>query len=205
MASIARRRRVRRVIVSGMTTTTANGNATSSGRWILRRWPSAVGLVVAVTALLLIHDRQTAAVSVGVATLCYLGAAALDRPWVAWAGVPAGSVLVPAGELLGLHWWGVFGIVAVVLVVLGLVLGVPRRPLTAQVLAMAGYGALAVTALFIAPTAGVVLAGAALACHAIWDAVHYRRNIVVPRSLAEFCMFLDVPLGVGLVVIGLLG
>ena len=143
--------------------------------------------------------------TVGVATLCYLGAAALDRRWVAWVGVPAGSLLVPIGELLGLKWWGAVGIVAVVLVVLGLVLGVPRRPLTAQTVAMAGYGVLAVTALFVAPTAGVVLAGLVLACHAIWDAVHHRRDAVVPRSLAEFCMFLDVPLGGGLVVIGLLG
>lgn len=188
-----------------MTTAISNGERTSYGRLVLRRWPSAVGLLTAVAALVLVHDRETAAISVGVATLCYLGAAALDRRWVAWAGIVVGSVLVPVGELVGLRWWGAFGIVAAALVVIGLVLGVPRRPLTAQAVAMAGYGVLAVTALFVAPTAGLVLAGVVLACHAIWDAVHYRRNTVVLRSLAEFCMFLDVPLGGGLVVIGLLG
>jgi hypothetical protein len=35
--------------------------------------------------------------------------------------------------------------------------------------------------------------------------VHYRRNEVVPRSLAEACMLLDVPLGLGLVVLALVG
>ncbi len=34
---------------------------------------------------------------------------------------------------------------------------------------------------------------------------HYRRDQVVPRSLAEFCMLLDVPLGVGFVVLAVLG
>jgi hypothetical protein len=49
------------------------------------------------------------------------------------------------------------------------------------------------------------LAGAALASHAGWDLVHYRRDAVVARSLAEFCMLLDVPLGVGLIVLALAG
>jgi hypothetical protein len=35
--------------------------------------------------------------------------------------------------------------------------------------------------------------------------VHYRRGIVVPRSLAEACVALDVPLGLGIVVLGLTG
>jgi hypothetical protein len=51
----------------------------------------------------------------------------------------------------------------------------------------------------------MVLAGLALASHAVWDAIHYRRAAVVPRSLAEFCMLLDVPLGLGAVVLALIG
>ncbi|MFC8907015.1 hypothetical protein [Micromonospora sp. NPDC057140] len=60
---------------------------------------------------------------------------------------------------------------------------------------------LAVTAVLVAPRVGLVLAGLALAAHGIWDVVHYRRNEVVPRSLAEFCVLLDVPLGVGFLVL----
>jgi len=67
------------------------------------------------------------------------------------------------------------------------------------------FGGLAVTALFLAPRLGLVLAGVVLASHAGWDVVHYRRDQVVPRSLAEFCMLLDVPLGVGFVVLAVLG
>ena len=69
----------------------------------------------------------------------------------------------------------------------------------------AAYGGVALTALAINPRAGVVLGGLALAAHAGWDAVHYRRGIVVPRSLAEACVALDVPLGLGIVVLGLTG
>ncbi len=76
--------------------------------------------------------------------------------------------------------------------------------LTAQTLALVAYGGLAVVALFLAPRAGLVLAGAALAFHAGWDVVHYRRNQVVPRSLSEFCMWLDVPLGVGAILLAII-
>ncbi len=68
-----------------------------------------------------------------------------------------------------------------------------------------GVRRVAATALFLAPRLGLVLVGVVLASHAVWDAVHYRRDQVVPRSLAEFCMMLDVPLGVGFVVLAVLG
>jgi hypothetical protein len=41
--------------------------------------------------------------------------------------------------------------------------------------------------------------------HAIWDVIYYRRNAVVPRSLAEACIFFDVPLGVAIIVLALAG
>jgi len=50
-----------------------------------------------------------------------------------------------------------------------------------------------------------VLASLALITHAVWDVRHYRKNAVVPRSLAEFCMFFDVPLGVAVIVLVLAG
>lgn len=62
-----------------------------------------------------------------------------------------------------------------------------------------------VAALLLAPRAGLVLAGVVLAGHSAWDVVHYRRNRVVHRSLAEFCVLLDVPLGVGAVVLAVAG
>lgn len=66
--------------------------------------------------------------------------------------------------------------------------------------ALVGFGGAAVAGLFIAPRAGLVLAAIALASHAVWDVIHYRRRQVVPRSLAEFCFVLDVPLSVGAII-----
>jgi hypothetical protein len=43
----------------------------------------------------------------------------------------------------------------------------------------------------------------ALAGHGAWGVVHYRRHQVLHRSLAEFCVLLDVPLGVGAIVLAI--
>lgn len=182
-----------------MTTTTAN--RTRWTRTLLHHWPSVLGLLAAGFQIATGATRETVAITVSVATLCYLGAAALNRPWIAWAGIVGGSLVVMASELAGLAWWAAIGIAAAALVAIGLTGRAPRPALTAQTAALLGFGGLAVVALFIAPRIGMVLAGLALASHAGWDFVYYRRNAVVPRSLAEFCMLLDVPLGLAVVVL----
>ena len=190
-----------------MSTSTSAAAPVGAPRWqpVLHRWPSALGLLGAASILATGADRETLAIAVCVAALCYLGAAALGRPWVAWAGIVGASVVVVASELVALVWWAGIGIAALTLVVAGRLGRASRPALTAQTAALLVFGALAVTALFLAPRLGLVLAGVVLASHAGWDAVHYRRDQVVPRSLAEFCMLLDVPLGVGFVVLAVLG
>jgi hypothetical protein len=178
---------------------------TSPPRALARRWPAAAGLLAAVLMLAFTVDRQTVTISLTVAALCYLGAAALGRRWVAWAGVAVFSVPVVVAELIGVPWWVATAVVAAALLITGLVIGVPRPPVLAQTVAALAYGGVAVAALSLPADAGLLLAGLALAAHAGWDAVHYRRDAVVPRSLAEACMFFDVPLGVGAVVIALTG
>jgi hypothetical protein len=172
---------------------------------ILHRWPSALGLTVAALNLALGPDTETVATVIGVAVVCYLAAAGLDRRWVAWAGCVVFSLVVVASQAIGLAWWAVSGIVALALVVAGLFLRVPRAPLAAQTAALIGYGGVAVAALFLAPRVGLALAGVALVGHSVWDVIHYRRNQVVHRSLAEFCVLLDVPLGVGAIVLAIAG
>src|SRR2546423_963016 len=82
--------------------------------------------------------------------------------------------------------------------------GAPRPPLTAQTAALLGYGGLAVATLFVVPTtAGLLLAGLVLASHGVWDIVHWWRDRVVSRSLAEFCVMLGIPLGLGAVAGGI--
>ncbi|RSM56736.1 hypothetical protein DMB66_33370 [Actinoplanes sp. ATCC 53533] len=189
-----------------MTNPTPVTASAETSRWqhVLHRWPSALGLAAAAGQLATGGNRDSVAIVVGVATLCYLGAAALRRRWVAWAGVAGGSLVVAASELAGLAWWVGLGGVALVLIVAGLLGRAPRPALTAQTAALLGYGGLAVAALYFAPRAGLVLAGVVLAGHAGWDLIHYRRDQVVPRSLAEFCMLLDLPLGVGAIVIAVI-
>jgi hypothetical protein len=170
-----------------------------------RRWPIVLGLLAAAVAFLAGGDRDTVITALFVALTCYLAAAALDRPWVAWAAVPIASVAVTAGRFLDIDPWFVIGGASIALVVVGLLRHAARPALTAQSLAMLGYGGAAVLALAVSPVVGAVLASLALITHAIWDVLHYRRNAVVPRSLSEFCMFFDVPLGVAVIILVLAG
>jgi hypothetical protein len=169
-------------------------------------WPAALGLAAAAVQLATDPDTETIATVISIAVLCYLAAAAFDRRWVAWAG---GLVFVPVvvpSQFVGLAWWVVPGVVALALVVTGLLLRVPGPPLAAQTAALIGYGGFAVAVLLLAPPrAGLALAGVALAAHGVWDVIHYRRNRVVHRSLAEFCIVLDVPLGIGAIVLAAIG
>ncbi|WP_159796056.1 hypothetical protein [Puerhibacterium puerhi] len=138
-------------------------------------------------------SATTPATAVGVAALCYLAAAASGRRWASWAAVPVASALPFLAEVLGVPRWTAIAAAGAVLVALG---ALARRGATwPQALAMVGWFGACVVALELAPRVGLALAGAALAAHAAWDAVHYRRDAVVHRSLAVWCMGLDVLLG----------
>jgi len=180
----------------------ASSQATLS---LWRRWPTAVGLLGAAFVAVVSPDRETVVLALLIAVGCYLAAAALSTRWVAWAAIPIGGALVVAGALIGIDPWFVLGGASIVLVVLGLLLGASRTALAAQSIALVAYGGVALAALALGPAVGAVLASLALVAHAIWDVIHYRRNAVVPRSLAEACMFFDVPLGVTIIVLALAG
>jgi hypothetical protein len=180
-------------------------STTAPGHGLRDLWPGALGLGVAVLLLAIgAADRNTLAIGVTAAASCYLAAAALGRPWVAWAAIPGASVVVVASRVVELPWWAGLGVTALALVVVGLSRGATRPTLT-QAVALAAFGGLAVVALAIDPLAGLVLAGLTLASHALWDAVHHRRGTVVPRSLAEACMLFDVVLGLGCIALAVLG
>lgn len=174
-------------------------------RGLLRRWPSAVGVASAALLFLLGPDGDTLAITVVIAALCYLSAAALGRRWVAWVAVPAGGLLVTAAAFAGVPWWAVMAVAAVALVVAGLAVGAAGRAVTPQAVALVAYGGVAVVATLADPRPGLLLAGVVLALHGVWDVVHYRRDVVVSRALAEFCVLLDVPLGLACVLLALLG
>jgi len=169
-----------------------------------------VGIGVLTGALLLVGgaalgglDATTPMTAVGIATLCYVAAAATGLRWMAWAFAGIGTVLVVAAELLDVPRWIVLAAVAIVFAAVGLV----RRPRVSwpQAVALVAYFGVAIAALLLAPRLGLVVAGGALVAHAAWDLVHYRRDAVVNRSLALWCLGLDVFLGGACVLLAIMG
>ena len=184
---------------TGPRSRTARGTSTgtSTARAVVARWPAALGLGVAVLLLAIgVADRTTLAIGVSAAALCYVAAAALGRPWVAWVSILGASLVVVASEVAGIPWWAGIGLSARGLLGIGGARGA-ARPTLPQAAALLGYGSVAVVALAVDPGIGLVLAGLTLAGHAAWDVVHHRRGEVVPRPMAEACLYFDVVLGLG--------
>lgn len=174
---------------------------TGTARRLLRRWPSALALAVAVPLLATgAAGLDTLAIEVTAAAVCYLAAAALGQPWVAWVSIPGASLVVVAGDAAGLAWWAALGLTGLALVAVG-VLRRAARPTLTQAAALVGFGGPAVLALAVDPRAGLVVAGLTLAAHAVWDVVHHSRHEVVPRSMAEACIVFDVLLGIGCIAL----
>jgi hypothetical protein len=81
---------------------------------------------------------------------------------------------------------------------LGVARGQWQRPsgLPLQTAGMLVFGSTVLVALFyVDPDLGGKLVGIAILGHAAWDAYHFLRNRVVPRSYAEFCIFVDLLVG----------
>jgi hypothetical protein len=76
------------------------------------------------------------------------------------------------------------------------------RPFTAGRRSVwACYGSVAVGALLLAPTVGLVVVALTLIGYGIWDLWHLRRHRdLVSPSLAEACVALDVPLGFAVLI-----
>lgn len=185
---------------------TAAADGTARGRRpALAYWPAALGLAAAMFQIATGVATGAVAITVAAAASCYLAAAALGRPWIGWAAIPVASIVVIVSEIAGIPWWVGLAGFAAILVVVGVLRRAQVRSLSAQGLAMLGFGGVAVVAVLVSPRLGLALAGLALASHAAWDYVHWRRNTVVPRSLAEFCFVLDIPFGVAAIVLAIVG
>ncbi|TJY69306.1 hypothetical protein E4J89_11605 [Arthrobacter sp. CAU 1506] len=186
-------------------TAAADGTARAGRRPVLAYWPAALGLSAAMFQIATGVATGAVAITVAAAASCYLAAAALGRPWIGWAAIPVASIVVIVSEIAGIFWWVGLAGFAAILVVVGVLRRAQVRSLSAQGLAMLGFGGVAVVAVLVSPRLGLALAGVALASHAAWDYVHWRRNTVVPRSLAEFCFVLDIPFGVAAIVLAIVG
>jgi hypothetical protein len=185
----------------------AHGRGATVRRWtgfLVHRWPTALGVAVAVLAAFDLQDGLEFATLTVLLALVYLGAAALDRRWTAWvvllAGLPL-AIFIPSS-------WGVDPLVVLLaaapaFLVLGVTRGLWRRPggVPLQTFGMLAFGSTVLVALYVDPNLGGKLVAFALIGHAAWDAYHFLRNRVVPRSYAEFCIFVDLLLGAAILFI----
>ena len=172
-------------------------------RWadfLMHRWPTALGIALAALAAFDVEDGLEFATLTLLLALVYLGAAALDRRWSAWVLLVAGVLLTSFPSPWGIDPSVVFLVAAPVFLVLGVARGLWRRPggLPLQTVGMLAFGSIVLLALYVDPDLGGNLVAFALIGHAAWDAYHYVRNRVVPRSYAEFCIFVDLLLGVAI-------
>lgn len=160
----------------------------------------AVGVASGLVALLASGDDQGVDTSLpltaaGAAIVCYLAAAATGVRWMAWVWIAVCTAIILAAQLVGVPQLLALVITGGVLVAVGLA---RRRDETwRQTIVALTYLAIGTLALLIDPRLGLALAGLAFAAHAVWDAVHVRRDAVVSRSLALWCIGFDITVGVG--------
>lgn len=178
------------------------------GYWLLHRWPTALGITIAfLTAFDLQIDRTvftSLAAIIAFMALVYLGAAVIGQRTAAWLLFGSGFVAIFVLRLLNLSSMLVFVflIIAVGFGITGLVRAQRRSSdsLSLQTIGMLGFGALALSVLYVDLTLAGYLIVAALLVHAVWDAIHLWRNRIVAASYAEFCGVLDLVLGVAIFV-----
>lgn len=171
---------------------------------LAHRWPTALGLVAALAIFLASPENADVALVAAIAATCYVAAATFALPWMAWAWIPIGFVVVAAGRLVGLDPLVATGVAAVALAAVGLLRARTRPAVTLETAGLLLYGALAVTALLLAPAVGLVVVAVTLVAHGAWDLWHLRRHRdLVSPSLAEACVALDVPLGLAVLAAAL--
>ena len=176
-------------------------------RAVLRRWPSVFGVVFAAFVVYGLASGADLAPVLTASGLVYLGSAALRRRGAAWPVFGLTFVVIGAGNFL--DWgdaatWILLGL-AVPFAAWGLLRGAarPAEGLPLQAVGMALFGGAAALVLLIGGDFGAYLVAAGLLGHAAWDLHHHRADRVVVRSMAEFCLVLDVLIAVAMVVVAL--
>ncbi|GIF73305.1 hypothetical protein [Asanoa siamensis] len=77
----------------------------------------------------------------------------------------------------------------------------PRPVLLAQLGQLLGYLLLLGAAVLAGPQWSQYLVAAGWIFHAGWDLWHHRRNLVVPRPLAEWCAVVDLIIGISVILV----
>jgi hypothetical protein len=176
--------------------------AAAARRWLW--WPSLLGAAFATFVAYDLAQGRDLAPVVAASGFVYLGAAAFQKPSWAWPLFIVTFIVIAvarAGFAPYDPTWALI-ILAAILALYGFLRGAARQKegLPLQALAMIVFGAIAAIALVVNPTLGAYLVAAGLFAHAGWDAYHHRTGKVVVRSMAEFCLVLDVALAIVIIV-----
>lgn len=182
----------------------------SSRRSWTHWWPTALGLAFAVFSLVTDDpaDVTGALVTLVIPTAAYATIAASGRSRWSWpilgllvVGYLAASALGDAGVPL------LAAVTAAALLAGALLLrwGGPPREMRWQAAAAIVFLASAWAAQLAAPDLARVALALLLLVHGAWDVHHWRRDVIVSRSLSQWCAALDITLGLGILLLVVTG
>lgn len=168
-------------------------------RVLARRWPLFAAVVCAAAFWGL--DVVTAGHVLPVLPLIYVIMATIRRRQITWIVL---IVAVLGFLLLSAQPWidptvGILS-VAVGMVLTGALDHNGRREVWIQAVGMIIFAGVAMLGLTVAPEIGRVVLAVGWFGHGIWDLWHLRRDVVVPRSYAEWCGALDILMATQLVL-----
>ncbi len=177
---------------------------------LARRWPTA--LAIASAAVIVAGDPSNDSVGrlaevLLFLPLLYLVVSTLRRPALTWVVLIVGVVVTSVPPALG---WADLPVVLLAAALAATVWGGTHGRFgdgsyfTVQVVGMVAFGAVALLAMTVGPTASRYLVAAGWLAHGVWDFVHLWRDRVVARSYAEWCGVVDVVVAAQLVVLPLL-
>jgi hypothetical protein len=174
---------------------------------VRRRWPALAGIGFAGFVAAGMASGVEQAPVLAAAAMVYIGSAALERPNAAWPLFFGSVVVITVGRFVGFDATLPILGVGVALGLYGLLRGVvrPGYGLPLQTVALLGFGVVCAVALFVDTDLGAYLVAAGLLGHSAWDLHHHRTNRVVVRSLAEFCLLLDLSLAVLITIVTITG
>jgi hypothetical protein len=172
---------------------------------VLVRWPTLLGIALAVLVGLDLGDGADLAQTLPAMALVYLAAATLRRPSAAWPAAAAAALVILATETIAGDRYATWVLIGLAVPVLAYALWSSTRrtdrSLQHQVIAMIGFGAVAATALGVSDDVGAYLVAAGLLAHAVWDGYHYWADKAVVRSYAECCCAMDAGFAVAVLLV----
>lgn len=184
-------------------------NETTTAPRLVDRWPTAVGLVLAAAAIAgIIAGGADIDLLPGVAAMMaiYPATWATGKPMAAF--LMFGGTIVAGGLAFALQLEGaiVMTVILVVAWLWALVVGraQDRYWFTVETLGMIFFGGLTIAGFLLDTNLGIILAGVGWLTHGLWDAFHYVRNKIVSRNWSELCAVVDIPVGVALIVAGII-